>query len=306
MKTLMILPFMLITLISNWRATPMKPFEYLSLSPLYLDAESKLVVRTTKTKINVAVTLNNDLYTNKKIYNAYLNGAGVYTLKYNNAFTRQNNTIQIKVTAGTNVYTSEEISMNLTRAKSELITENKPYYSDSLVTTFLPDSSVTTTNLMCSFENFEGLYSPDYYHKIKLSDFKINIDSKLQPLFDCNPSLIIKNADGVFNDISTSNNVEFPLTLVKLASGFTFQLKNDLYVNKETLLLSSVPKDGYVKTKHIFLPRNNMQNESKFTAYFVFTDFGIDKDLVRHSFQFKALRNIIGDCSNSEYCIQRT
>ena len=91
----------------------MKPFEYLSLSPLYLDAESKLVVRTTKTKINVTVTLNNDLYTNKKIYNAYLSGAGVYTLKYNNAFTRQNNTIQIKVTAGTNVYTSEEISMNL-------------------------------------------------------------------------------------------------------------------------------------------------------------------------------------------------
>ena len=86
---------------------------------------------------------------------------------------------------------------------------------------------------------------------------------------------------------------------------YTFELKDDLYVNRETLRLSSTPKEGYVKTRHIYLPVNEMQNQSNYDCNFVMTDFGIDKDMIVHNFKLKALKNTFGDCSNSKYCIIR-
>lgn len=301
----MILPLIMTTLASKGRATSDKLFDYFAFSPLYLDADSTMVMKTTRGKFSFNVYISNDLYTKKIIYQSKTVTAGTFTYTYDNAYTREANTITVDLKVGTQIVSSKSITMNVSNPKRETIVDNKPITTDSILTTFLPDKSVNTTKITYTFTNFDGLYVPDYYHKVKLDDFAIKLPVLAQPFFNCNPSLVIKNVDGVFNGVSKTNNVEFPLKLVKTLTGYTFELKDNLYVNKETLLLSSVSKAGYVKTKHIYFPRNDMRNQDKYSAYFVFTDFGIDRDLVKHTFEFRALKNIIGDCHNSEYCIER-
>ena len=130
--------------------------------------------------------------------------------------------------------------------------------------------------LSYSFTGFDGLYVPSYYHKIDLSDFRINVNKSEQTFFTCTPSLIIKNYNNIFSDIAgASSTVTFNLTLQKYTNYYTFKLANNLYVNKQTLLLSSEPKDGYVKTKYIYFPVNEMHNQDNYEAYFSFTKFGL-------------------------------
>ena len=138
-----------------------------------------------------------------------------------------------------------------------------------------------------------------------MTDFEILPDQISQESFSCNPALVLKNVNGVFDDIDGANSsVAFNLQLIKTEDGYSFELADDLYVDKQTLLLSSSIKEGYVKTKYIYLPRNDMREQSNYDAYFVFEDFGINNDVVFHKFELKATKNIFGDCRNSEYCIQ--
>ena len=71
------------------------------------------------------------------------------------------------------------------------------------------------------------------------------------------------------------------------------------------MLLSSTPPATSVKTKHIYLPNNGIHDQDKYECYFALRDFGIDKDYVIHNFEFKAIKNLFGDCQNSKYCIIR-
>ena len=158
-----------------------------------------------------------------------------------------------------------------------------------------------------AFEGFEGLYAPAYYHKIQLSDFKIKLEKEDISFFTCAPTLVIRNYDGAFDGIEGSGEtVTFDLKLVERSDGFTFALANDYFVDSETLKMYST-RQGMTtaKTKHIYLPINEMRNEDKYECYFQFNDFGIDKDMVFHHFELKSEKNIFGDCNNSKYCIVR-
>ena len=167
--------------------------------------------------------------------------------------------------------------------------------------------TVTTRQLNYSFSGFEGLYVPTYFHKIDLSDFRILITKADHPFFNCTPSLVIKNYNNAFSGIEgAGENVVFPLKLVEKNDGFSFALVNEYQVDTESLrMYSSIDLMLMPKTRHIYLPRNEMQNQDKYQCYFQFNDFGIDNNLVIHQFEIKATQNIFGDCSNSKYCIIR-
>ena len=123
-------------------------------------------------------------------------------------------------------------------------------------------------------------------------------------LNSCNAVLSINNVGNVFSNVNgASEQVEFPLNVVKKDNYFTFELKEDLYVNKNTLLLSSNKQTNYIKTKHIYLPVNDYQNQEKYHATIVLNRFGINNDMLFHRFELRANKNTIGDCHNSKYCI---
>ena len=304
MKILMILPLTLVMFVSRLNKGKTDPFDYFSFSPLYLNGQTKLILKANRA-FTFIVYITNDMYTERAILSGGPTKGGTYTYTYDNSYTRSTNKISISIKVGTKTTKSSKIAMNIESGKSEKIVDNKPITTDRGITTYNPDNTWSTRQITFNFLNFDGLYTPDYYHKIKVGDFAIKVAQADKPFFSCIPSLVVKNVNGVFNDVAKTSNVEFPLELYEFDEGYTFRLKDDLYVHMETLLLSKTSKPGYVKTKHIYLPRNEMRNQSKYKAYFAFTNFGIDKDTVTHQFEFRALRNIVGDCSNSMYCIQQ-
>lgn len=307
MKIFLILPVILSAVLGKSRALPtIVPFKSVSVSPLYYGKDTTFLIESGMFGLQIKFVISNDLFQDKEIYSNTFFSAGNFRVTYNNEFTRPTNQIYIKYKIRTVWYSTEKITLKPATNSYKNLVDNQPFSSRSKVSVFTFSSLTwSSDSVNYTFQNFDGLHIPDYYQKIKLDEFLIKVSSEANSLFKCDPSLVITNVNGVFNDISTSSSVEFPLTLKSTSNGYTFELKDIIYVHKETMMLSIAAKPGYVPTKHIYLPRNDMQNQDKYKAYLVIQNFGIDNDLVRHSFELRALKNIIGDCQNSEYCIQR-
>lgn len=301
----MIIPILL-TSLSSVKAN-VAPFESITISPFYNKGETTIVVNTKSSNLRFLVYIQNDLHMNLCVLSDTITKAGTYIYKYDNSYSRSKNSVYIRYYTDdpTASKDSQSFSRDLVKPKYKYI-ESGVISSDQELIIVNNDGSYSTKKLSYSFSGFDGLYVPSYYHKIDLTDYQIIVDKKYQIYFNCNPSLVIKNYNNIFDDIEGANEtVTFNLNLKKQKMGYTFELANDLYVNKETLRLSSTPKDGYVKTRHIYFPINDMQNQDKYECYFALRDFGIDHNLLLHNFELKALRNTFGDCSNSKYCITR-
>ena len=304
MKTLMIIPMLLISLASNTRATT-NAFESITISPLYQKKESTIVVKTKSSYLKFLVFLQNDKYTNICIAQGEITKAGTYTYKYMNTYTRNQNQVYIRYcTSSTSFVDTPSGERNVSKPHYAYIEDNRSITETSTLLVFNPDHSITTRKLTYSFSGFEGIYVPAFYHKIDLRDFKITLAKDDQVFFNGPNYLVISNYDGVFSDIEGASKT-VTIELKKSATGdvISFLPKSDLYVHPETLALSSTQKTGYVKTRHIYLPRNEMRNQDKYECYLKFEDFGAGKDVVYHNFKILALKNIFGDCSNSQYCI---
>ena len=308
MKTILIFPLILLTPFSSRLVIQPKgnPFETITVSPLYYDKETTFIIYTKVALLQIRVFISNDVFDNQKIIETTFTRSGKHILKYNNQYTRSVNEIQVAYKNTRTWVTSDVVTMRVMSESYRNVVDNQGFSSSNYVNV-LSYSTLrwTSHKVNYQFTNFDGLYIPDYYHKIKLDEFSISVDSADLDLFKCTPSLVLTNVNGAFNDISTNQSVEIELKTKKTSTGLTFELKDILYVHKETLLMSKTQKDGYVPTKHIYLPRNDMKNQGKYKAYFALQDFGIDHDFVRHNFEMHALKNIVGDCQNSEYCIQR-
>lgn len=304
----MLIPLTAISLISASKATTILPFESISISPLYANKNSTIVVVTKSPYLKFYLFIQNDKNMNVAVVNGEITKAGTYTYTYDNTYTRNKNNVFIRYSTDGQTYTdTPHVERNIDRASYEYITNNEGLRSDNSLVVIKGNMTTTTRTLTYAFSGFEGLYVPAYFHKIDLTDFRILITKSDHPFFDCTPSLVIKNYNNMFSGIDgAGENVVFPLTLVERSDGFTFALANEYQVDTESLrMYSSIDIMLMPKTRHIYLPRNEMQNQDKYQCYLQFNDFGIDKDLVIHQFQIKATQNIFGDCSNSKYCIIR-
>ena len=308
MKTLAIIPLTLVPLVNIPKATTPLPFETISVSPFYSGKDSTIVLVTKSNHLQFDVILQNDKYSYLKIVSSEIVKPGTYTFKYDNAYSRNKNIIYVSFSTGGAFTSTPKIDRNLFKPSYEYIENNRPIISNETIAVFNGNLTVTTKKLTYNFSGFEGLYVPDYFQKIRLADFKIYLPKANHPFFTCNASLVIKNYNGAFDHISgAGENVTFDLRLVENSDHYTFALANEYYVDNKTLEMFSNGEFimSLVKTGHIYLPRNEMRNQDKYQCYFMFSDFGLDKDIVVHQFEIRAITNIFGDCSNSKYCIIR-
>ena len=304
----MMIPILLISLSLKTRATT-PPFASITISPFYNSRNTTIVLITRSKNLHFSVFIQNDQHMNLCICSDTITKAGTYRYTYDNSYSRNKNTVYVRYYTDdpTASVDTQHFSRNISRAKYEYIQYNQSITSDNDLVVVKSDGSYSTRKVTYSFFGFDGLYVPSYYHKIDLSDFGFFVDKDDIYYFSCSPSLVIYNYNHIFDDIEGANEtVTFKLKTTKATIGYCLGLLDDLYVNKETLRLSSRPKEGYVKTNHIYFPVNDMQNQDKYECYFAISNFGIDKDLLIHNFELKALRNTFGDCSNSKYCIKRT
>ena len=304
MKTLIIIPLLIVPLISHNKASN-QLFETIKISPLYLNKSSTIVVTTKSPYLKFSVYLNNDRYSDKVIVSDEITNPGTYVYTYTNSYTRLNNEVHVRVN---NLLTSKEsnrIERNITTTNYQLIDNNGVIVSKNSVAVLRNDMSCEKRHLTYSFTGFEGIYVPTFFHKIDLNDYVLGTENEEHPFFDCSPTLVVNNYDGAFDGIAgESENTVFNLEPVEKNNAYTFRLKDDYYVNPLSLKMNTRKADpNYLRTKHIYFPRNEMRNQDKYRCYFVLNDFGIDKCQVIYHFEVMALKNVLGDCSNSQYCI---
>ena len=295
----------LITLASGASSSSYVPFESITFSPLYATGDTSIEVVTRTSNVGFQFYISNEAVSNMRFITAMFNSAGTHTLTYSNTYTRTTNVILIKYSYNNKWYDLPTKTMKVASSKYINILDDETLTSTGSICTINTSLKWSEKTVTYRFSGFNGLYVPNFYHKLNLSDFKIITSNRTNAYSNCTASLVINNVNGTFGNISTKESVEFPLKVTNSNGSLTLSLNDTYYVNKETLVMYKTQKTGSVATKHIYFPRNQMRIQDKFKAYFIFQNFGLDRNTVRHSFEFKALKNTVGDCRNSQYCIQR-
>ena len=309
MKILKILRISFLTLFGLFKNPTSPPFNMISISPLVLGGETKIVVDTDYSYLKFSINISNDKYSSKEILSGTITKPGKYNYIYNNQYTRTKSKLFIKyATSETGSYkTSAKYDFNVTGAsKSTYINDVESITTTKTIGVFKSDLSFEAKHLTYTFEGFADYYAPEYYQKINLDEFKIYLDKEFHVFMNSNPWLVLANVDNLFCDIDRVDDyASFPLTLNDQGDFYSLSLAHTMYVNPSTLRMSSNPKTGYVQTEHIFLPVNEMQHQRDFSAYFALKSMGIDNDYWVSRFEIKASLNLLGDCHNSKYCVAR-
>lgn len=309
MRIFKILRISFLTIFSVLKSPMSPPFNSISIGPLITGDKTLIEVDTSSSYLRFSVFISNDKYASKEILSATITKPGVYKYEYGNSYTRTRSKIFIKYSTsetGT-LKESAKYDFNVSNSsKTRYISDDDVITTTKTIGIFKSDLSFEKKSLTFTFDGFKGIYAPDFYHKIDLKEFKIYLDNKYHNFMRGNPQFVLANVDGVFKDIDGADSQAiFPLTMEDKGDYYTFSLAHTLYVDPSSLRLSSNPKAGYVQTEHIFLPVNEMQNQTKFAAMFALSSMGIDKDYWIHKFEIKATSNLLGDCHNSQYCVVR-
>ena len=280
-------------------------------TPFYLSQKTSYIslsVSATKTKkVNIKVSIVNDLYPGGiDILTRTFSTVSTLDVEYNNEYTRPTgNSIVITQTINK---TDTVIKHDIDAVKGNAKTVNESpyeYTSSSVFYTWTnKEKAWKTSKEIYIMSNFEDFYMPDYYHMINISDFKIVLKSTSGFFNISSGSLAITNLNGVFDSFEHDKQYAyFPVVLTGNLLKYGLSFKNKFYVNPLTLEMSSIPLDGYVETKDIYLPRNEKRSENNYDLMLVLDGLGQDNTKVLSRFKYKTTLNILGDCRSSEYCI---
>lgn len=310
MKLYLILPLLVTSVVPTTVSRlkprePSTPFSSFSITPLRKKTDTYIEIETNATRttpVTYTVSIENDVGTNVIVSGVKADKSkAIYT--YKNDYTRSENTIILTYKVGKTTKTVSHEALYIT-SKRETLNDDSVLNSDSSILCYNEIKGWFTKSEKLTFKGFNEFYIPNYYHKLDISDFSIKTDSTLLSPFKLEGTLIINNLHGVFNDLNSNEQyASLKLTKVLINGSYALKFADSLYVNKETLLMSSTPKEGYVPTEHLYFPRNEMQLQDEYDCTIAFTELGIDYDKLNFTFKLKALINTVGDCHNSEYCI---
>ena len=315
MKSLIKLLFLSISLTTtSIGAVPLKDDNGLTkvvCTPFYLDKKMScisLTANATKTiRVSIKVSIVNDLYPEGiEIGTKAFSNISTYNLEYNNEYTRPNgNSIVITQT----IFKEKTIiSHDIEAVTSNVKTVNESPYEYTSLSNFYTWSSKTNkwkeSKEIFVMTNFEEIYMPNYYHKIDISDFKIEYKTTSGFINMRSGLLAITNLNGSFDSFEHDKKYAyFPIVLAGTSSNYNLSFENKFYVDPMTLKMSPVPKDGYVETKNLYLPRNEKRSENNYDCMLTLDGLGQDNTKFLSRFKYKSTLNILGDCRNSEYCI---
>lgn len=154
------------------------------------------------------------------------------------------------------------------------------------------------------FTNIGSYVNVDNYYCLDLANnFFYYLDS--YTLSCTSVELRIKDSDNLFPYLTHKSNddIIIPLTLHKRGTAVTFKLKNSYYVNKKTLQISDVYRQGYFLTSKFYLPINGKKTFNNKWLYIDIKGLGISKITTSVSLKFNVDRNLVGVCSDGEYCV---
>ncbi len=153
-----------------------------------------------------------------------------------------------------------------------------------------------------SFPNYLSYLNIDQYYKLDLSS--VYFSSNVKEITYTSALMSFYDFDNIFPYLAHFlNKVFIPLNIVKKDKYLTFEYKNEFYVNPKNCQMSLTPKDGFVLTKHFYLPVNEKNKMLDEKISIDISGFGVGKTNIKWSLEYLASYNLIGDCDTSQYCI---
>ena len=156
------------------------------------------------------------------------------------------------------------------------------------------------------FNKFIDYFNVNSYHRLSLTDFILTYTCDV-PTTTGNAYLTFKDYNHVFKDLDDGGEVpevRIPLTMTyKKNKGVLFAFPSKMYVNPSSLDMSLNIKPGYKETRYFYLPINRRKDllDQKFTLEV--NNFGLNETSFSWDIYYTNNRDLIGDCSNSDYCV---
>ena len=155
-----------------------------------------------------------------------------------------------------------------------------------------------------SFDNYNDYFLTDIYYRLPFEQFDFTIENKFKETPCGAGFMLIRNGKSLFPNLTNiGKNTTLNIKVVKIGDIYRICLKNSLYVNPNTLLMSSNPLAGYVATDNFYFPINKMGQNQGLDITFNLLSVGYNKTNLSWTSTYYPTSSIIGPCNSSEYCI---
>lgn len=114
----------------------------------------------------------------------------------------------------------------------------------------------------------------------------------------------IKDYGNVYPNLEkTDNEIVLSMSFEQNNNEISLLLNEELYVNQDTLEMSSIPLADYVPTNELFIPVGCEESFGLNESYIVIKNAGYSLSDITMPFSFYYSKKYIGQCYDSDYCI---
>ena len=197
------------------------------------------------------------------------------------------------------IYPMEQKSINVTKDKvKSLVSKNVAFK--------IEENNLITYHDDFNFTGFKDYVDAENYHSLDLRGYTFLSNQKNLNYGDA--SVTFADPRKAFKYLSHDNNGK-----IKIKLGITednekkgFKVIDNIYVNPYTLDIATYQISEGIKTNKIYLPVNKKKEFLGETFDIVLTNCGLNKYNFIFQITYDVFRDLVGNCSNSDYCIKGT
>lgn len=194
--------------------------------------------------------------------------------------------------------------------KSETIDPTKygsDTYSCSSCKVWVTSDEVTNLDERYGFRSVDDYFLTDVYYRLPLEQFVIQTSLSSSDFSYEKAYLKVTGLSDYFPGlVFTNNECTIPLTVNYKRGFLSFQIDENLYVEKRTLTISNIPRTGYVLTRHFYLPINRCHDLVGSAFTLGIEGIGYNKVSFVWNSSLLAENPLLGNCHNSGYCVVGT
>lgn len=252
------------------------------------------------------VSANIDVYNNKT--NAFL-FSRAFTLKmpfdeYFRFDTKGRITssgLRVEMSFNNGVKTIEKSLVLYPPKRNTVVAANNKISFDGCLLNISNNDFITTEEY--DFTPINSFISSDNENKIDVSETFF----KYTPIntFKCSSAYLeITDYENIYPKVfGTNKSKKIPLKVSENNGDISFEIESQMYVNYNTLEMSTLKGSGYSKTNSFFVPMGKEESLSKNDFKIVINEAGFNLNTIEIPLEYFNLSKVFGSCGESDYCI---